>query len=184
MFNFGYPYRCEVKDGFTIDSIKERLIVLVEGHHTSFQTNNAVIGFCSEYKTIKYFPRGLEKVFPNIKSIYIWHAGLKQIEQADLEPLRSLVDFDVWGNEIKEIPKDLFKYNTELKHISFTDNRITFIDPNVFDNLNGLAGLFLDKTASYDWDPCVNFRIENDRDAVVEAIRELEGKCVKKSDEN
>lgn len=137
----------------------------------NYKSNDDVNAFYAVRRTINYFPRGLETIFPNIKSVYIWHSGLKEIHQSDLQPLFNLVVLDLWENELTTIPKGLFDHNFYLKHISFTDNKITFIDSNVFNNLNSLTNLLLDKNV------CIDFRVTDSRERVIEEIGQLEYKC-------
>ena len=42
---------------------------------------------------------------------------------------------DLWDNEITTVLRGLSDHNPNLQHISFTENKITFIDSNVFNNL-------------------------------------------------
>lgn len=177
-------YSCYAKS-LDIDSRKSSFVARVDGKHLRYYDNSKVIAVKAKHMTLKNFPRGLENLFPNIKSVYIISCGLTEITQHDLESLTNLLGLDLWENKIQTIPKDLFKFNTKLAHISFTDNKLTFIDPNVFDNLDGLVSLFLDKTSNFDWEPCDNIRIENNRYAVKEAIKNLSPKCyeLNKSDE-
>lgn len=169
-------YRCQVQN-LVIDSIKSSLVSFAIGNHLQYYGNHDVIAFHADHKIIHYFPRGLEITFPNIEIVYIYHSGLKQITQYDLKSLKNLVVLDLWGNDIQIIPEGLFENNPKLKHISFTDNRLTFIHPEVFNKLDGLVNLFLDTTKDFYWNSCDNIRIESNRNAVLNAIRELNPKC-------
>ena len=168
---FDFTYKCSVQSDFSIPSKKSALISSVGGHHKAYKSNNDVNAFYAKYRTINYFPRGLEEIFPNIKSIYIWHSGLKEVHQSDLQSLTNLVVLDLWDNEITSIPAGLFDYNPNLKHISFTENRITFIDTKVFNHLHSLTNLLLDKN------PCIDFKITDNHGLVLEEISQLEYKC-------
>jgi len=168
---FDFAYKCTIKSDFSITSRTSTLISSVNGHHWNYKSNSDVNAFYASYRTINYFPRGLNDIFPNIKTIYIWHSGLKEVHQKDLQSLTNLVVIDLWDNEITTIPKGLFDYNSNLQHISFTENKITSIDSNVFNNLLKLTNLLLDKNS------CIDFKVVDNHELVMEEIRQLEHKC-------
>jgi hypothetical protein len=52
-------------------------------------------------------------------------------------------------NQIEFIERDLFKFNVKLQFVSFRSNRIKYIDPQVFDVIQGsLTQLWLDGTVT------------------------------------
>lgn len=92
---------------------------------------------------IHFFPQGIEKSFPNLIAIYMNDGSLSELHQSDLQPFPQLRYLDFFENQLERIESDLFKFNSELEVIWLSDNRIKFIDPNVFDHLTKLTHLFL-----------------------------------------
>lgn len=92
---------------------------------------------------INFFPQGLAEIFPNLKAIRLTGVQLKEIHQSDLKPFEQLKTLSLWDNDLEYLEKDLFLYNLNLVGISLEYNKISYIDPNVFDNLKSLIDLHL-----------------------------------------
>lgn len=120
---------------------------------------------------VEYFPHGLDKIFPDLYEVDFWHSGLKEIRQVDLKPFGKLKSILVHNNMIEYIEKDLFKFNPDLVYVNLDYNKISYIDPNVFDNLNSLKWLFLINLS------CIDKRSWNDRQDTLNVITEMKGKC-------
>ncbi|XP_070494952.1 chondroadherin-like [Chironomus tepperi] len=142
----GSVYHCEIQSNPNITSPESAIIDGASGPHHGPKTDDDVAGFYVKNNQIKlnFFPLGLEKVFKNIKLIYIHHNGIKELHQSDLKELIKLEYLSLTDGHIQVIEEGLFDYNQELLYISFEDNRISQIYPNVFDNLTKLTSLKLD----------------------------------------
>jgi hypothetical protein len=93
-----------------------------------------------------------------------------ELHKEDLEPFVELEEFAICGSNFEYIAKDLFKYNKKLKYVWLSTNKISYIDPKVFDNLPDLVRLNLNSNI------CVNEDAKT-REAVVELITKLKEKC-------
>jgi Leucine-rich repeat (LRR) protein len=141
----GEIYICTVEDNGIFDGSRVT-IDRIEGEHIDGKTNADVQGFSiEEIPNVNYIPEGLEESFPNLISIDIMSAQLKEIKQTDVKKFPKLIRLDLSNNNIKIIEKDLFKYNPQLREIFFGYNEISHIDPEVFNHLNQLEYLWLQR---------------------------------------
>lgn len=167
-------YGCEVTNTINITE-PNTFITSVSGSHTSGKNHSMVeeIIFKDSKSRIHYFPKGIDKIFPHLKSIRIWYVELMEIHQDDLKPFAELEMFHPTSNKLEFLEKDLFKYNTKLKSFAADGNPIAYMDPNVFDNLEALTSLFI---ASCN----VSHAVSN-RTAVVRVIQQVKDHCSKPS---
>lgn len=120
--------------------------------------------------TVDYFPRGLEKVFPNLEAILILGSPLKSIEQSDLKPFGSkLKKLVIKQSEIEKLDSNLFEHNPELRWIEFNENKIKSVGKDLLKSLTLVRVDFYDNI-------CIN-KGEKKKDQVQALITELEEKC-------
>lgn len=124
------------------------------GVHQNGKNNNDVIGFHAARKSLQLFPKGLEKIFKNLKSIYIYECKLTEVHQDDLKPFPNLVFLYLFSNLLTIIEPGLFDFNQNLEYISIGDNKIAHIDANVFDGLTKLWHLHLNAVPCCDKYTC------------------------------
>lgn len=99
-------------------------------------------------KTVNYIPKGLDKLFANLTGMRFELTKLKHVTKENLAPFPQLLMFASVSNQVQFIEQDLFANNPNLKYVSFRANKITYIDPAVFDHLRpSLAQLYIDGTA-------------------------------------
>ena len=168
----GIKYRCFVRNNLNINNPENALITRTTGSHISGKSNNEEMFFHADNKKMQYFPRGLEKFFPNLIGIYIVNGKLKEIHQSDLKAFDKLKSLDLIDNEIDILEDGLFDYNPKLKAISFHYNRIIHIGSNVFDNLNNLLSL------SLNYNTCIQMFANSDVAGVQKVIRNARVKCI------
>ncbi|XP_070495305.1 putative leucine-rich repeat-containing protein DDB_G0290503 [Chironomus tepperi] len=164
-------YYCHVQNPVNIFTIDSAYIDQITGSHLNNGTNNDVTGLYIPNKMTFYFPRGLEKVFKNLKGIEISDCGLKVVHQSDLKAHPKLVELYLNNNQLDVLENGLFDFNSNLELIHLSGNKISFIDFNVFDNLVKLRFLYLDSNSCIDW------KIENDFMAIHGLIKSAIGRC-------
>lgn len=167
----GDLYYCDSKYDLDIFSPQSATIDEAVGKHGYGKAGKDVGGVYFLNKTVKYFPQGMDKLFPNLRAIAIWNGGTKEIHQTDLKPFIKLVHFILHACEIEVLEDGLFKFNPKLKYISFHGNKIFHIHPNVFDNLKNLSWLYLGSNK------CINNASENSTKSVNSLIPVVKNKC-------
>lgn len=161
-------YSCELEGSLEIFS--EKIIVnAATGYHKDFKNDNDVLGLKVEHANIQYFPKGLEKIFNNIKLFWIEFCKLKEIFQSDLTPHPNLEFLFLGHNDIEILEKDLFKFHPRMKAISFWNCKIFHIHPNVFDNLLSLRELWLPRNQCID--------MKSNPISVIDVIGVVKTKC-------
>lgn len=102
--------------------------------------------FYAKGQVIRYIPKNLNAVFPDIIGIWLESSQLKLVSKEDLEAFPGLLMFASVDNDIQFLVKDLFIYNPKLQVVSFQGNKITYIEPNVFSPISkSLQQLYLEK---------------------------------------
>lgn len=163
----GNIYYCWIQNSLGISSPESAQIDSETGSHESGKNNNAVKGIWSDKGGISYFPRGLQRLYPNIVYIYIKKGYIKEIHQSDLKQYPNLAVLDIAENDIEVLEDGLFTYNPDLVHVSFTGNKICYVEPNIFDHLTKLRWLYFDKNE------CINQIADNSLTAVEGLIKTI-----------
>ena len=168
----GEIYYCWIQNNIQIWTPERAHIDEITGTHLDSKSNNDVNGIWVDNEMIHYFPQRLESFFLNLTFIYISNAGLKEVHQSDLKPFSKLMELHLDGNEIEIIDEDLFEFNRELQYISFVNNKIYHIHPDVFNNLFSLEYLRLE------YNKCISRNADNNNEYVRELIDTLHDKCL------
>jgi len=164
-------YQCWVRNNPRILTQESAQISSVNGLHEGSRGNDGVLDFHAQSKTIKFFPKGLEKFFKNLKLIQILACQLQEIHQSDLKVFPNLTYLYLNSNDIEVIEEGLFDFNPKLEYIEFYESKIIHVDPNVLDNLTKLR-TFLFPDVS-----CVKHNIENSKEKVQKALNVARPKC-------
>ena len=173
-YNFdsiGETYHCDVQIDPDITSEDSAVISKASGSHECLKTDDDVHGFYVDGKTVKVFPRGLEKIFKNLKLIAIHYGRIEKIHQSDLNPFSQLESLNLAYNDIEVLEKGLFDFNPELKSLSFWNNKISQIHPNVFDHLTKLVTLRL--TDNH----CIDIKADKSKYEVKGVIKQVKLNC-------
>lgn len=167
----GRIYRCYVGNNLNINSSEPQIITAAIGQHESFKFNRDLVGIMIYNKKTEYFPRGLERIFPNLMFIDVCYGFLKEITQADLKPFRKLVSLNLNHNNIEVLEDGLFDYNFNLKFIYIGNNKISHVSSNLFNNLRFLTSLQLNNNS------CIHMSAFANRDDVLHIIRYIRIHC-------
>jgi Leucine-rich repeat (LRR) protein len=146
-------------------------ITSINGIAGSDAINNDVTAFYIHAQTADYFPRGLEKFFPNIEVIYFNFCKLKVIKKQDLKVFPQLKEIYLQFNEIEKLNDDLFAANEKLLYVNLHSNKIDFIGTEIFEPLKQLKTLYLNRNQ------CIDKDAVNDVNKVKELINEAKVKC-------
>lgn len=171
----GNYYACEIQN-INIQTSDNREMTQVIGTHSNGRNNKNVEHISAVSKTIRFLPKRLEVLFPNLKTMRLYACNMEEIRQSDLAPFGKnleVICFDY--NKIKYLEKDLFAKNEKLRYVYFDGNQIKFIHEKVFDNLNFLVTLWMNNN------DCTrgvgNLQKDNNRDGVLRIISESKRLC-------
>ncbi|KAL7013496.1 hypothetical protein ACKWTF_015425 [Chironomus riparius] len=168
---FGSFYRCKVQINLNITSKLISTVRSANGAHNTATSNADVMSFTADRKNIQYFPKGLPKVFKNLKVITILYGRLKEVTPEDLMPFKELLILNLMGNDLEVLQKDIFTSNTHLTQIYLNDNKLIHIDENVFTMLHKLTHLNLKINL------CIDSQAINNATAVRKVIQEAQSLC-------
>jgi hypothetical protein len=160
---------CDVKN--LVISSPNQQITSINGISGSNAIDNDVTALRVDGQTVNYFPRGLEKFFPNIEIMFVVDCKLKAITNQDLASFPQLKELRLSHNDIEELDDDLFAANKKLISISLSYNRIKFIGEVTFKPLKQLDFLFLNSNK------CINKDAFFDVSKVNEIIDEVRKQC-------
>lgn len=135
------------------------------------ETNDDVICFHAVGKNVSFIPRGLDKIYKNLKALYVPYGRVKELRQVDLKSFPKLVYLDLGECDIRIIEDGTFDFNPNLEVIWLVINQVIHIDSNVFINLNKLS--FLGMRLN----PCINADVRNDLGQVKTLIEAVKEKC-------
>jgi Leucine-rich repeat (LRR) protein len=132
-------YTCIVNEA----SITEPYTKIKEfiGEHHPGKSNDDVESIKFLSTTVHYVPRGLDKIFPALKKLIIYKCGLKSITRDDLKGLEIL---DLRRNQLKWLPSNLFAGMTNLKQISFYDNKLERVSSKLLEPIASNSLEFVD----------------------------------------
>lgn len=167
-FTLHQVYTCAIR---SVNNYEDEFVTIT-GNHVNNKTNDDVIGiYGSNFGSLQTFPKGLEKVFKNLKAIYTTVGGqLRELHQEDLKPFPNLVEFLIDGNQIEIIEEGLFDFNPHLEAISFYYNKIFHVNYNVFDNLSRLSNLWMNGCQCYS-------DVSRNRESTLALIQRLKVAC-------
>jgi Leucine-rich repeat (LRR) protein len=166
----GSLYECKVSSDPTITEFLTE-DVQVTGTHAAGKTNDDVLGFNCNPCEMNYFPRGLHKIFMNLRVIAISNAGLKAINKEDIASFGKLGDLRLGVNNIEVLEQDLFSGNPNLEHLDLAFNQIKFIHSTAFENLNNL------KTLGLIGNTCIDQGVFNSTSRVLALIQKAKDQC-------
>jgi len=75
------------------------------------------------------------------------------------------------SNDVEILEENLFEFNPLLREISFMYNKISHIDPNVFDKLTILKSLFLQ------YNTCIDMNASSNQTEVQNVIKTVKTQC-------
>lgn len=84
-----------------------------------------------------YFPRELNKYFPNLTYLRFSRCGIKTISKQDLSGLEMLKAFWIDNCRLTSLPDDLLTNMPNLRTVSFSQNHIEFASSNLLKPLIG-----------------------------------------------
>ena len=139
----GKIYFCNVQNTLNITSLDAAQVDNITGTHLAGFNNDNVEAISITQGQIIYFPRGLNKIYKNLKGISIVSNGFKEIHQSDLKDFPKLMNLYLYSKNIEILEENLFEFNPNLELVHINTNIITHIDPKVFDRLIKLKYLYL-----------------------------------------
>jgi Leucine-rich repeat (LRR) protein len=128
-------YGCEVKEASITEPGTE--IKGFDGEHQQGKTNFDVENLWFNNTSVEHFPRGLSKIFPNLKVLDIKNCGLKKISRNNLKGLEDLEVICIRSNNLRSLPSDLFKGMTNLKDIFLCGNKLEFLSSKLLEPIAG-----------------------------------------------
>jgi Leucine-rich repeat (LRR) protein len=161
----GQVFKCSVISLLGITSKSDRNITDVENLHEDFK------GLSFYGNRFNFFPQNMETFFKNIEDIVVSDSGLLEIEQADLMQFKKLKILNLQINDIIRLEAGLFDFNPDLESFTINYNKITFIQPNIFDHLTKLH------TLNFYGNKCTKASAMGDKLGVRRVIKKLEKDC-------
>ncbi|XP_070508762.1 putative leucine-rich repeat-containing protein DDB_G0290503 [Chironomus tepperi] len=165
-------YVCEVSKDPTITTQEAATVTSVSGSHNTEKSDADVNGFTAKYRTITYFPKGLESFFKNLKAIQIFQCNLKEVHQEDLKPFPNLVELSLQYNLLEVLEEDLFDFNPDLEHIDFSYNKLVHIEPKIFDHLTKLSTIWINANI------CIDRFTYDSKSGVKKVIKSAQVQCI------
>jgi len=168
----GDVYVCDNQNDLNIISPETAVVTSSNGIHVNNNlTSKHVTAYLADSRHMEYFPRGLVKIYQNLRAFYIQKCDLRMIRQSDIKVFPDLVELNLGHNKIDALEDDLFSFNLVIKYILFSGNPIKHIGMKVFDNLNLLSYLFLNDAS------CIDTNAKNSTSLVKSVIKMTKSNC-------
>lgn len=119
------------------------------GEHIGNRTNDDVTSVVIIDSVCKKLPNGLGEVFKNLLVLNInpgWECHrfmFRELTKENLKQFPKLECLLLWHSEFKNLPKDLFEFNKNLKAIWLNQNHIQSIEFGLLDELQDLEELYM-----------------------------------------
>ncbi|KAG5670635.1 hypothetical protein PVAND_000883 [Polypedilum vanderplanki] len=172
-FTKNFNWRC-TRENYTYQvtnqTISNQNISKVKGSHKFGKTNKDVCGVLFQFCNIKEIPKGLTKIFPNLKYLGIVNSNLKIVTRNDLKEFTNLEILYLRGNEITYLPGDLLQDLNDLEVFVVSVSKIEMIEPNIFDNCKKLK--HIDLRGNFCIDKCFSSVYPDLQNATMEEIKE------------
>ncbi|CRK97143.1 CLUMA_CG010540, isoform A [Clunio marinus] len=159
-------YICDVSSANIINP--QQKIESFEGKHLPGKSKLEVGAIIFKDTIVKYFPVGLQKFFPNLKHLKIERCGLKEIYSSDMASLNKLTALIIERNHLKWLPEDLFVTMPKLSHISFNNNKLECLSPNMLTPIKEIISV-----AAFNDNFNFDKSFGEDDDSGIESIEEL-----------
>ncbi|KAG5683947.1 hypothetical protein PVAND_013203 [Polypedilum vanderplanki] len=132
---------------------EDQTVSKVNGIHQNGKSFSDVKIFYAKFQNCEYFPRGLDKFFPNLEGIFIQKSNIQHLLPGDLDGLNKLKTFDVEQNPIHELTVDFFKGKETIETVSFRNCHLRKVENGALDMLKNL------KKADFFYNKCITTRI-------------------------
>lgn len=103
----------------------------------------ATPAFTVSSKNIKFLPKNLHQVFPNLVAFSFSSCSIEFVSGNHFQNLTKLKDLSLIDNKFKEIAADAFADLIDLQFLYLNQNRINFLWQTTFDSLKKLNVLSL-----------------------------------------
>lgn len=104
----------------------------IEGTHIAGKGDIDVQAVNISGGNIRYFPRGLHKIFPNLIFLNIDNCGLTEIFRSDLRGLETLCHLWIQRTALISLPNDLLTRMENLKSVVFNNNQLECLSSKLF----------------------------------------------------
>lgn len=165
-------YNCFVSNSLDIYQPEDAEITTVTGTHFSEKSSDSEVVFYSYNRNVHFFPKGLEKIYKNLNGIILYTEPINFIQQSDLKYYTKIIFLQLADTKIEILEDGLFDYNPLLKYLALNENKIFHIGLTVFDKLDNLVSLYLQKNV------CINEKSENSKSGVADIIQSARRLCM------
>lgn len=172
-------YICQVTDA-EIDTPGTILEAkFFDGVHKEGKTNEDVKMLQFVELGIKYFPRGLDKIFPNLVGIDIDKCQLMEISNNDFEGLRHLEYLFLYKNKLTSLPTDLFVNMSKLKAVDFSDNFIDVMSSRILKPVQNNSPFWISFSANKNISHSYWPQSDDNVDSIEALMKIIDEKCTK-----
>lgn len=160
----GHPYQCIVQNRLSMIFQEDLIIEAATGTHVNLKSHDDVISIQINNKGVQFIPKEMEKVFVNLKSIFIYISNIQEIRP-------NLIYFEISNSDLWFIEDGTFDFNPNLEAIWLPNNKIFHFDANVFKNLHKISWLGLSSNS------CGNKNIQGSLDNAKALIDSIKANC-------
>jgi Leucine rich repeat/BspA type Leucine rich repeat region (6 copies) len=109
------------------------------------QNAGSVHFWIQDNENVKVLPTNVVNTFPNIFGYNVANCTVERVISSDFKYMTSLVELNLFNNEISDIAEDAFVDLRSLNLLDLSNNRLKHLSNNIFKGLTALVRLFLDR---------------------------------------
>lgn len=128
-FSFTSSYECYLN---ILSDTTSEYFELEGENHVINKTNNDVIILVLNLQSLKFFPKNISNVFPNLKSLDFSANDITVLTNSHLSSLPHLKQLYLRHNHISQLENNLFDGLPVLQFVDLDDNNINFIGSNIY----------------------------------------------------
>ena len=168
----GTFYVCLIKNQI----IDKKSSMILSGQHEREKSINDVNYVHFLNCTVTRIPKGLLKIFPNMKVLHVGNSKLEKIDKSDLKEYKHLEGFYSHRNCHEHLPGDLFEGFKKLRWISFLGSKLKIVELNILDKLENLQIVCFLQTSIFNCrhsiypDQSANFTIDEIKDQLLKTF--------------
>ena len=156
--------------GAITNSGNNGVLLSVTGTHQPGQGNAQVTGVSIfNQRDLQRIPNNFNAFFANVAAFEWVFGDLSSITQADLAQFNALTTLSLYGNNLLQLPSNLFQSTRHLVSMDFGNNLLNYVGFNIFNNLNL-------QTALFQRSPCINF-VAGTTEAISDLSSFMESQC-------
>lgn len=139
-----FGYGCELHDA-VVEEENFNLVINTDNHLGTNTDANVAYFRIGNNTALRFFPSSILAQFPNIRFLYLLHAGIENLTPGSFNGCNNLFVLHARYNSFSAIPAGLFNDCASLAYLDLSDNGIEEVHEDAFANVPTLREIEIDR---------------------------------------